>query len=515
MAQQVDTLAFQDFEINPTTAHPVWNFTGPVVYNSGNSAANAAPPNSPLGINGSRAWETTTNSAGLVLDFANTPIPAVYDSVRVRFRLAAFNLVSTAGGPDDADFVLVAISTDGGTTIYNRMRIRGATTNNSFWAYSATGYAKVPYLPATEAVFQPTSTGLQTTFGYSTCEIVFPGSVSQVMLRVTGRSSASSDTWMIDNVLLTGERCFATATTNASICSGSTYTLPSGAIVSAAGIYNDTVAVAGGCDSIYSVNLSVQPSSVASVNASICDGDSYQRPGGSVVTTAGVYTDIVVAANGCDSTITTILTVSPAYNITNPVNICTGQSYTLPGGNVVSTSGSYLDNLQSTAGCDSVITTILNVVAPIDTTVIFNGNGLTANQAATSYQWIDCSTGQNIPNATGQNYTPFINGNYAVVINVNGCTATSACWAVLVGVADPQLVTLSASPNPVRDAFVLSGWNTVETPLIRVYDVAGRQVQVNASGQGSSLRIGMQGLPAGIYTVEAVGQGHVRVVKHD
>lgn len=514
-AQQIDTLAFQDFEVVPTTSHPVWNFTGPVVYNSGNSAANAAPPNSPLGINSSRAWETTSNSGGLILNFTNTTIPAGYDSVRVRFRLAAMDLAAGSGGPDDLDYVLVAVSTDGGTTVYNRMRIRGATTNNSVWPYSATGYAKVAHLPATEAVFQPTTSGLQTTFGYSTCEIVFPGTVSQVQLRITGRSSSSSDTWLVDNLVLVGERCFVPSVVNASICNGQSYQLPNGSFVTTAGTYSDTVIVAGGCDSVQTINLTVLSSSTSNVSASICDGDSYLRPGGGLATTTGTYTDVLTGANGCDSTIVTTLTVNPNLAVTNSVDICDGDSYTLPGGTVVNTTGTYVDSLSSSSGCDSVITTNLNVAAPIDTTVLTNSNGLLANAFATSYQWYNCVTGQPVPGETNQNYTPFVSGTWSVQITVNNCTVMSECVTLMVAAAEPMNATLTASPNPTRDAFVLSGWNSLEAPAIRVFDIAGREVPASVTGQGSSLRISLQSAPAGVYLVEATGIGRLRVVKRD
>jgi len=210
---QTDTLAIQTFDTIPVTP-PVWTFTGPVVYNSGFSSASAAPPNSPIGINGSRAWETTTNSGGLVLDFANILIPAGYDSVRVRFNLAAMNLTGTTGGPDDLDYVLTEISLDSGATFYGRLRNRGAVTNNSFWPYSATGVAKLYYQPQTEVEFQPANSGLQTTQGYSTNEIVFPGTITQVKIRMTGRSSTSSDTWLVDNLVITGEKSGTTALTH-------------------------------------------------------------------------------------------------------------------------------------------------------------------------------------------------------------------------------------------------------------------------------------------------------------
>lgn len=200
----IDTLAMQNFD--SIAYSPNWAFTGPVVYNTmGTSGTNAAPANSPTGISASRSWESTTQSGGLVLTFSTTAIPAGYDSIRARFSLAAMNLISTGGGPDNLDYVLTEVSVNGGA-YYSRLRIRGAVANNSYWPFSATGKAKVYYQPQSEVVFAPTNTGLQTTEGYSYCEIVFTGSVSTISIRMTGRSSSSTDSWLVDNVLLTGEK---------------------------------------------------------------------------------------------------------------------------------------------------------------------------------------------------------------------------------------------------------------------------------------------------------------------
>lgn len=200
----IDTLAMQNFD--SISFSPNWAFTGPVVYNTmGVSGTNAAPANSPTGIGNSRSWESTTQSSGLVLTFSTIAIPVGYDSIRARFSLAAMNLISTGGGPDNLDYVLTEVSVNGGT-YYSRLRIRGAVANNSYWPYNATGKAKVYYQPQTEAIFAPTNTGLQTNEGYSYCEIVFPGSITSVSIRMTGRSSSSTDSWLVDNVLLTGEK---------------------------------------------------------------------------------------------------------------------------------------------------------------------------------------------------------------------------------------------------------------------------------------------------------------------
>jgi hypothetical protein len=492
----LDTLAIQDFEVVPLT--PTWTFTGPVIYNSGFSSASAAPPNSPLGIGGSRAWETTVNSGGLVLEFANVTIPPGYDSVRIHYNLAAMNLNGSTGGPDNLDYVLTAYSTDGGTTYINRLRIRGATADNSFWPYSATGVAKVFYTPATEALFQPTTTGLQNALGYSNCEIVFPGSVSQVRLKITARSSSSSDTWMIDNVVITGENVCSpsAATISASACDS--YTSPSGAYTwTSTGTYMDTISNTLGCDSVITVNLSITNSSAFSFSATACE--TYTSPSGNFTWTAsGTYQDTLASANGCDSVITVNLTVlsttsssftatgcnayvSPSGNqtwtssgtytdtltnaagcdsiITANITILNSTSssisptacdtYTAPSGLMYTSSGTYVDIIPNAAGCDSTITIQLTINSA-NTGVTQTGNTLTANASSATYQWIDCNNGNApISGAISQSFTPAASGNYAVIITENGCTDTSSCVAVtVVGISGALTERVHVYPNP-------------------------------------------------------------------
>ena len=195
-------LVQQDFEINPTG--PVWTYTGTPSFMAGFTPANASPANSPIGIGGSRAWHVESEGGGLTLEFANQQIPAG-STARLQFKLAAMHLTGSSGGPDNLDYVLVAISTDGGATFYPRVRVRGAVANNSTWSYNAATTASVPHLPMTEALFQPQNSGQQEVEGISTVEITFDSTVTQVAVRITARSSSGSDDWLVDNVMLYAE----------------------------------------------------------------------------------------------------------------------------------------------------------------------------------------------------------------------------------------------------------------------------------------------------------------------
>jgi hypothetical protein len=503
----VDTLAIQDFELVPQS--PTWTFTGPVIYNSGFSSGTSAPPNSPIGIGGSRAWETTTNSGGLLLEFANVTVPSGYDSVRVHFNLAAMNLNGTVGGPDDLDYVLIAYSTDGGTSYTNRMRIRGAVANNSFWAYSATGVAKVFYTPATESLFQPLTTGLQTTLGYSNCEIVFPGSVTQVRMRITGRSSSSSDTWLVDNLLITGENnCIpSTATISPTACGS--YLSPSGGNTwTTSGTYMDTIPNTLGCDSVITVNLTINANTGGSLIGTYCD--SLLSPSGNHVwTMPGVYYDTIPNSAGCDSIILANIVVLQSSSSTISVTDC--DSYVAPSGAALTTSGTYTDVIPNADGCDSVITIVLTLNTTPNVAVTQSNNTLTATATGAQYQWVDCNNGfALIGGATGQIFTPSTSGNYAVIVSANGCSDTSACTQVVVVGIEGNLghAQVRVFPNPAGQVLVLQVPEVAAEEKFTVFDVAGR-MQLSGQLVGMETAIDVSKLAAGIYHLQ-VGTGPIQ-----
>lgn len=154
----------------------------------------------------------------------------------------------------------------------------------------------------------------------------------------------------------------------ADICTGDSL-LVGGGFQTTTGIYIDTLSGSSGCDSIVTTVLTVLPVSNQTVNASLCSGDSL-LVGGAFQTTSGTYLDTLVSANGCDSVVTTQLTVLPTFNQSVTVDICEGDSLFV-GGAFQTVTGAYMDTLTSGNGCDSILTTNLTVIgSPRDTVVI-------------------------------------------------------------------------------------------------------------------------------------------------
>jgi gliding motility-associated-like protein len=183
---------------------------------------------------------------------------------------------------------------------------------------------------------------------------------------VTLTSSAGCDSIVTTNLTVLN---VLTSTVNAQICQGQSYTLPDGSSVSASGSYAVTLTSSAGCDSIVTTNLTVLNVLTSTVNAQICQGQSYTLPDGSSVSASGSYAVTLTSSAGCDSIVTTNLTVVNVLTSTVNAQICQGQSYTLPDGSSVSASGSYPVTLTSSGGCDSIVTTNLTVSSILNSTV--------------------------------------------------------------------------------------------------------------------------------------------------
>ncbi len=146
------------------------------------------------------------------------------------------------------------------------------------------------------------------------------------------------------------------------ICEGESFFI-GGADQSESGTYFDTLTASGGCDSVVVTELIVIPTSITNDLISICEGESYFA-GGADQTETGTYFDTLTSSNGCDSIVVTELTVLPVASFTQQVSICEGESY-FAGGADQTESGTYLDTLTAANGCDSVLTTELTVLAPV------------------------------------------------------------------------------------------------------------------------------------------------------
>lgn len=129
------------------------------------------------------------------------------------------------------------------------------------------------------------------------------------------------------------------------------------------GIYTDTIKTSGGCDSIVETDLTVIPAPKAYQTLNTCQGKPV-KVGDILHYIAGKYTDTIKSSGGCDSIVETTLTVTPAPTGKQYLTTCSGKPVKI-GNNYHYTTGIYIDTVKTSGGCDSILTTDLTVTAPI------------------------------------------------------------------------------------------------------------------------------------------------------
>ncbi|WP_107038898.1 T9SS type A sorting domain-containing protein [Brumimicrobium mesophilum] len=262
------------------------------------------------------------------------------------------------------------------------------------------------------------------------------------------------------------------------ICLGETYTLGTQTITTP-GSYTETFQTAAGCDSTVNLTLTDLLPTSSTLNAEICQGETYQFES-QTLTTAGNYTETIMNAVGCDSVINLTLVVNQPTSSSSALTLC-ANSYQFDGQNLTS-SGTYTRTIPNSLGCDSIITLDLTLNAPLTVTTSLTGATLTATStpAAASYQWFDCVTGTDVSGATSATFDPTVNGEYGVIAtSADGCADTSACVVVnTVGVKDyVQILGLNLHPNPTNGVVTVFFENMdAEEYNLEVIDATGRKL---------------------------------------
>lgn len=294
------------------------------------------------------------------------------------------------------------------------------------------------------------------------------------------------------------------------VCFGESYSL-NGNTYSTSGSYIDVLQSISGCDSTVTTILTVLPAIATNNPQTVCFGESYSI-NGNTYSASGTYTDVLQSVQGCDSTVTTQLTVLPVLTGNNPQTICQGESVTV-GSSIYTTAGTYTDVLQSVNGCDSTVTTVVTITTPtLNTQVTINEVTLSATENAATYQWIDCDNGNApISGATSQSFTATQNGNYAVILTSTVCTdisETSACQNInSVGLEEIISFTLNIHPNPTENELFISSNEIID--LIQIKDLSGKRIDQISVGQ-TETKLNLENLSQGVYLIEVETKRGVR-----
>jgi hypothetical protein len=306
----------------------------------------------------------------------------------------------------------------------------------------------------------------------------------------------SCDHWLITNLTVKKKK---TKTLNPETCIGTVYTLPDGKKVTQTGVYVTVLVAKNGCDSTITTNLTVKNQISKDVDVALCQGESYTLADGKVVSTAGVYPVKLTSANGCDSTIITYLTYNNLATKTVIAFICDGEIYTLPNGTTVTKTGIYPISLKTSKGCDSILTTNLTVKlkksSTLDATICQGSSYTLPDGKKVSTQ-----------------------GNYAVkLVAQNGCDSlltvklsvvssitqnidVTICQGTTYTLPDGKTVSTAGSYNTLLKA--VGGCDSLVVTKITLNSVITKTVKtVICEGETYTLPDGKQVNTSGVYSV--------------
>lgn len=353
----------------------------------------------------------------------------------------------------------------------------------------------------------------------------------------------------------------------------SSYISPSGNVWTTSNTYMDTIANINGCDSIITINLTVNLPVSNTTNTNVCYDGSYTYADLTTVTNLAaneshISTLVGVAANGCDSVLTENLTILPQLTGTHNETVCFGGSITVNGnvydasnltgtevftvgvnncdstvnvsltidpqltgthtetvcfGGSIIVNGTTYDaaNLSGTEvftiganNCDSTVNVTLIIEPAIDINVTTTSPSITANQTGATYRWLDCNNNNSvISGETGATYTATANGDYAVEITVGNCVDTSACVNITsIGINESTFFNnVSIYPNPNK-GIVNIGLGSLKAVDVKVYNTNGQLVHQKTKINTPSYQFEITGAK-GIYFVELNSEGEVKRFK--
>jgi gliding motility-associated-like protein len=125
------------------------------------------------------------------------------------------------------------------------------------------------------------------------------------------------------------------------------------------GNYNDTIRRIGFCDSLVYTTIDTIPIKLLNQSLTNCAGDTFKINRHQYFRN-GTYYDTIRGMSSCDSFVISTLTFMPLIKDSQIVDICYPSTLHV-GANIYSSSGSYADTLTSHYGCDSILSTHLTV----------------------------------------------------------------------------------------------------------------------------------------------------------
>ena len=224
-------------------------------------------------------------------------------------------------------------------------------------------------------------------------------------------------------------------TVQVAICEGTSYALPGGNVVIQPGLYTDALSTVAGCDSVIVTDLTINPTFTDTLDIVLCDGDGYTLPNGVTVYDSGFYAVNLQTSAGCDSLLAFNVSIVTSFTIFQSPVICTGQSFVVGGtpnpSSIYTQTGAYVDTLLSSGGCDSVVYTNLSVLPEINIDYGNIGASICESDSVIDLNLLPIGGVLTGPGASGNLFDPNVAGlgshnlTYSYTDTTTGCVTTA------------------------------------------------------------------------------------------
>ena len=294
-----------------------------------------------------------------------------------------------------------------------------------------------------------------------------------------------------------------------------------------------TMTNAAGCDSIITLNLTVNTSMTHDFEASACDTYTWDN---TQYQTSGDFAKTYQAANGCDSIVTMHLTINESYN--NEINTASCGTYTWNGVEY-DTNGDYTQQFTTPAGCDSIVTMHLNINAAPE--IEINGQHTPMGGSETQYSentysielqdgvaydsitWsVDCENWLIDTIGDGSEiklyiYTHTTDTNYLTATIYNECGATTTTFWIRTtyyDIPEVSISSISILPNPNKGDMSITLENTTGDAEVKVFDLSGNIIDsFTIAGQTRNYKYDMRTNAVGVYYFRITVDGNTTTKK--
>jgi len=280
------------------------------------------------------------------------------------------------------------------------------------------------------------------------------------------------------------------------------------------------------------------PEIVTEQSISICDNEPIQLSN-QLVMEAGVYTEVFVTSQNCDSTVITNVSLIPTFETFIEETICETDQFVL-GSQILNLEGTYSEIFKSVQNCDSVVMLDLTVVPAFITADAQGGKTIrlgeqtpilarfTDEDLLETFYWVSSDSTVDIcEDCQFQLVSPTETTTYSLrAVDTQGCTVVDNVTIEVEQFYEIYFPNVfSPNRDGVNDFYFPLGTNNVSQILqLKIYDRWGNQVftnknfNVNEEINGWDGRFRNQNANIGVYVYVAEVEfvdGNVQVFKGD